>query len=54
LAELLADYTRGADVTLTLCGDRSARRYEKQQRGMLQWARGLFKRPATATALEAL
>jgi hypothetical protein len=54
IADLLADYTRGAEVTLTLCGDRAARRFGVQSRGMVQWARSLFKRPGAAAALEAL
>lgn len=54
IADLLADYTRGVDVTLTLCGDRAARRFGVQSRGMVQWARSLFKRPGAAAALEAL
>lgn len=54
LAELMADYTRGADVMLTLCGDRSARRFGVQQRGLLRWARSLFNRPAASAVLEGL
>jgi len=54
VAELLNDYTRGAEVTLTLCGDRGARRFDVQSRGMVQWARSLFNRPGAAIALEAL
>lgn len=54
VAELLDAYTRGTEVTLTLCGDRGARRFGVQSRGLMQWAKSLFNRPNTATALEAL
>jgi hypothetical protein len=54
IASLLADYTRGADVALTLCGDRAAQRYTVQQRGLARWARSLFDRTRAASVLEAL
>jgi hypothetical protein len=54
IASLLADYTAGAEVTLTLCGDRAAQRYAVQQRGLVNWARSLFDRPRAASVLEAL
>jgi len=54
IAGLLADYTAGADVTLTLCGDRAAQRHAVQQRGLVGWARSLFDRPRAASVLEAL
>ena len=54
VAELLAAYTEGADVTLTLCGDRSARRFGVQQRGLARWARSLFQRENAPAVLEAL
>jgi hypothetical protein len=54
IASLLADYTRGADVTLTLCGDRAAQRYTVQQRGLARWAKSLFDRTRAATVLESL
>jgi hypothetical protein len=54
VAGLLADYTAGADVTLTLCGDRAAQCYAVQQRGLMGWARSLFDRTRAATVLEAL
>jgi hypothetical protein len=54
VASLLADYTAGADVTLTLCGDRAAQRYAVQQRGLVGWARSLFDRPRAANVLEGL
>ncbi|HEY2255265.1 MAG TPA: hypothetical protein VGI11_06465 [Variovorax sp.] len=54
VAELLADCTRGAEVMLTLCGDRSARRFGVQPRGLARWARNLFHRSSAAPVLEAL
>ena len=54
IASLLADYTRGADVTLTLCGDRGAQRYTVQQRGLARWAKSLFDRARAASVLESL
>ncbi|RQO47741.1 hypothetical protein DBV14_20015 [Variovorax sp. KBW07] len=54
IADLLSDYTRGADVTLTLCGDRAAQRYTVQQRGLARWARSLFDRTRASSVLEAL
>jgi len=54
VAALLDDYNRGASVILTLCGDRAARRYGVQQRGLMRWARSLFERPAAASVLESL
>lgn len=54
VAGLLAAYTAGADVTLTLCGDRTAQRHAVQPRGLVGWARSLFDRPRAASVLEAL
>jgi hypothetical protein len=54
VAALLADYTRGDAVSLTLCGDRTAQRYTVQPRGLAGWARSLFDRKRAATVLEAL
>lgn len=54
VAALLADYTRGDAVSLTLCGDRAAQRYTVQPRGLAGWARSLFDRKRAATVLEAL
>ncbi len=54
IASLLSDYTRGADVALTLCGDRAAQRYTVQQRGLARWAKSLFDRTRAASVLEAL
>ena len=54
VAALLADAANGADVTLTLCGDRGARRFGKQPRGLVSWARSLFNRQSAATVLGAL
>ncbi|QNK65236.1 hypothetical protein [Variovorax sp. PAMC26660] len=54
IADLLTDYTRGADVALTLCGDRAAQRYTVQQRGLARWAKSLFDRTRASSVLEAL
>lgn len=54
VAELLAAYNAGAEVTLTLCGDRGAQRFGVQQRGLAQWARSLFQRASAPAVLEAL
>lgn len=54
IASLLSDYTRGADVALTLCGDRTAQRYTVQQRGLARWAKSLFDRTRASSVLEAL
>ncbi|NDZ12667.1 hypothetical protein C7T35_21030 [Variovorax sp. WS11] len=54
VAELLAAYNAGAEVSLTLCGDRAARRFGVQQRGLAGWARSLFQRASAPAVLEAL
>jgi len=54
IASLLADYTRGAEITLTLCGDRAAQRYTVQQRGLARWAKSLFEKTRAAGVLESL
>lgn len=54
VAALLADCTRGTEVTLTLCGDRGAQRYTGQQRGFARWAKSLFDRTRAASVLESL
>jgi hypothetical protein len=54
VASLLADYTRGAEVALTLCGDRAAQRYTVQQRGLARWAKSLFERTRAGAVLGAL
>ena len=54
VAGLLAAYTAGADVTLTLCGDRTAQRHAVQPRSLVGWARSLFDRPRAASVLETL
>ena len=54
VAELLAACASGADVMLTLCGDRSAKRFGVRQRGLARWAKALFDRPRAAAVLEAL
>lgn len=54
VAELLAAYRRGEPVQLTLCGDRSARRFALQPRGALGWVKNLFGRTEAASVLAAL
>ena len=54
IAELLAAYRRGEAVQLTLCGDRSARRFTPQSRGALGWVKNLFTRTQATTVLAAL
>lgn len=54
IATLLADCTRGTEVTLTLCGDRSAQRYTAQPRGLARWAKSLFEKTRAASVLESL
>lgn len=54
IAELLAAYRRGEAVQLTLCGDRSARRFAPQPRGALGWVKNLFTRTQATTVLAAL
>ncbi len=53
-ARLLAEHKRGVDVTLTLCGDRSARRYATQARGVGGWIKGIFSRQRPAGVLGSL
>lgn len=54
VAELLAAYTQGAEVRLTLCGDRGARRFEVRQRGFGRWAKSLFKHESASGVLGGL
>ena len=54
IAGLLTACAAGADMTLTLCGDRSARRFNVQPRGAVGWIKNLFGRPQTADILGAL
>ncbi|OUM01699.1 hypothetical protein [Variovorax sp. JS1663] len=54
VAELLAAYHAGAQVKLTLCGDRAARRFGVQPRGFTAWAKSLVQRPSAPAVLEAL
>ena len=54
VAELLAVYRRGEPVQLTLCGDRSARRFAPQPRSALGWMKNLFGRTQATTVLAAL
>ncbi len=50
LPGLLAEAERGARLRLTLCGDRSARSFEPQQkRGLGAFAKRLFERPPAAS-----
>ena len=54
VAGLLADLTRGADVALSLCGDRGAQLFTVQPRGLARWAKGLFDRNRATQVLESL
>jgi len=54
VAELLAAYNAGAGVMLTLCGDRGARRFGVEPRGLAGWARSLFQRASAPAVLETL
>ena len=54
IAALRADRASGADVALTLCGDRGTQRYTVQQRGLARWARGIFDRARASDVLESL
>jgi hypothetical protein len=54
VAELLADAERGVAVSLTLCGDRGARRFEARPRGLGQWIKNRLNRPRAADVLETL
>jgi hypothetical protein len=54
LAQLLAEHKRGEPVNLTLCGDRGARTFVPQGRGLGAWVRGLFSRVSAPQVLEAL
>ena len=54
LAQLLADYTAGADITLTLCGERCAQRFGVQPRGATRWLKSLFGRVKAVDVLAAL
>ena len=54
LADLLQRAERGAEVRLTLCGERSAATFAPAPRSLLQRARGLFAGPAVQPLLESL
>jgi hypothetical protein len=54
VAQWLADAERGAAVSLTLCGERGARRFEARPRGFAGWVQQRLRRPSAAAALEAL
>ena len=55
LAALRTELERGQPVTLTLCGDRAAQRWQPQPKGgLFAWIKRLFNRPRPAALLEAL
>lgn len=54
VAALRAAQSGGAEVTLTLCGDRAAQRYASRPRGLANWARSLFQRASAVRTLEGL
>ena len=54
VAELAASMARGEAVTLTLCGDRAAQRWQPRPRGFVAWLNSLFRRPRLIDVLEAL
>lgn len=54
LAKLLAESQRGAQVTLTLCGDRAARRFTPRQPGLGGWVKSFFGRQRPSVVLDRL
>ena len=54
VAELLARARRGEPVTLTLCGERQARRFETQRRGWLAELRSRWRGASAHDVLAAL
>jgi len=52
--ELLTACANGADVALTLCGDRGAQRFSVQSRGIGQGLRSMFSRPSAIAVLGGL
>ena len=54
LATLLADTRAGLTASLTLCGERSAQRFDNTSRSLWQQLGSRFKAPAAHTLLEAL
>ncbi|RZL63218.1 MAG: hypothetical protein EOP81_13340 [Variovorax sp.] len=54
VAALRAAQADGAEVMLTLCGDRAAQRWVARPRGLASWARGLLQRAPAIRTLEAL
>ncbi|MEO8059682.1 MAG: hypothetical protein ABI671_15315, partial [Burkholderiales bacterium] len=54
LATLLADARAGRTNSLTLCGERSAQRFDNTPRSLWQQLGSRFKAPAAHTILEAL
>ena len=53
-AALLAELNLGAEVQLTLCGERNAQAFASAPRSMLQKMTGLFDRPRISSVLEKL
>lgn len=53
-AALLAAQKQGADVTLTLCGERASQTFTTAPRGLLRRITGLWQRPALPSLLEHL
>ena len=54
VAELLASARRGTAVALTLCGERSAQRYESAPRSLWQRVKGQFRPVSARAVLESL
>ena len=54
LATLLADAQAGRSASLTLCGERTAQRFDSAPRSLWQQLGSRFKAPAPHTTLEAL
>lgn len=54
ILELLTACVNGADVAITLCGDRGAQRFGVQSRGFGQRLRSVFNRPSPTAVLGAL
>jgi hypothetical protein len=53
-AALLAALNQGAEVTLTLCGERASQSFTPAPRGLLRRLTGLWQRPALPSLLEHL
>ena len=52
--QLLTDCANGADVAITLCGDRGAQHFSVQSRGIGQRLRSVFSRPSAIATLGGL